>query len=129
MWKFIGIILVAFSAPALAADKGLELAKESYEFLQDYEGRLNIAIRSGDPIKYNKYIFTPTLEQFRRWPKLGDERYDKYFMCRMALDAFRIWSDEQFHAGGALPKSASSALDYVDKKQQCRSALGKKLTQ
>lgn len=128
VWKLWVIFLIVFPASALAADKGLALAIESYSFLKTYEAKLESAIRSGDPIKYNNFIFTPTLEQFRKWPRLGtDDKYDKYYMCRMALDGFRIWSDEQFHAGGVLPKSAQSARDYADKKKRCRASLGKNI--
>ena len=128
MRKYFLIFLMTFSSLSLASDKGLDLAVESYRFLQSYESLLDGAIKSGDPVDYNRFIFTPTLEQFRKWPRLGtDKVYDKYYMCHMALDDFRIYSDEQFHAGGALPKSALSFRKYAKKKKQCRASLGKNI--
>lgn len=121
----ISLAFSVFTIAAVAATPAEQLAKDSYSFVHSKESMLDGAIKSGTKDDYNRFIYQPTVALFQKWPKPGDVEFDKARRCQFALDAFRVYSEDQFNARGQLPKTAPSAKNYFDQKAQCKALLGK----
>ncbi|WP_431798057.1 hypothetical protein SGO26_30190 (plasmid) [Cupriavidus metallidurans] len=121
---YVIALAFAFSAAAHAAEqRPLELAIESYKFLQTTEMMLQGAINGGSKADYQRFIWKPTLDQFQKWPPLTEEAYGKYRPCQFAVDAFRVYSEEQFKARGTMDKNRPYYKDYFARKQECATLL------
>ena len=118
-------LLTMVWVPAMAATPAEQLAKDSYSYLVAKESMLDGAIRSGSKDDYNRFIYQPTVDMMQRWPKPGDAAFDALRRCQFALEAFRVYSEDQFKAGGILPKASQTSKDYFDQKAQCKAALPK----
>lgn len=121
---FFGLMWLCV-APAMAATPAEQLAKDSYSYLIGKESMLDGAIRSGSMDDFNRFIYQPTVDMMQRWPKVGDAAYDKQRRCHFALDAFRIYSEDQFKAGGKLTKDTGSFKAYLEQKAECKASLPK----
>lgn len=121
--RALAICLALMSGPVLAAGSGEQLALETYRHLVGSESMLDGAIRSGDRNDYNRFIRQPAADVLKRWPALGDPSIDAYARCRFAVAEYLNYSDDQFKAGGKLPKSADSSKTYFEQKAACKKAL------
>lgn len=121
------ILLLAFagvaSVPALGADKGLDLAKASDRYLDRAEALLARVSAQADRDAYAKEVFLPTSAELEKWPPIGDDGADRYRFCAFALNAFIGYADDQFKAGGKLPKTTITAKDYVEQRRRCKSVI------
>lgn len=123
------LLLAAYTllaGTASAADPGLDLAKSTDKFMSRHEKLLARVATQGDQDAYVKEIHRPATAELHRWPSMGDDRIDRYRFCAFALAQFINYADDQFKAGGRLPKTALSARDYFEQRRRCRSAIGKK---
>lgn len=124
MTKKLTALLLAMCATSVNAQQSpVDLAVESYKFIVSYESMLQGAINSGSKADYNRFIWKPALEQFQKWPPLSNEVFAKYRACQWAVDSFRVYSQDQFNAGGKLDKAHSQYRDFIGRKRDCASAL------
>lgn len=107
---------------AVSAAPAAELAVESFKFLETKELMLTAAVRNADRGDYMRFIWTPTLQQFQKWPREEAASGD-YRDCYQALTAFQTYSDDQFKSGGKLAKSAPSAKPYFEHRAACARRL------
>lgn len=90
------------------------------------ESMLDGSIKSGSKEDFNRFTYQPTVSMMQKWPKLGESvSHDKYIRCYFAVTAFRVYSEDQFKAGGRLPKSSTISKDYFEQKKLCKAALPK----
>jgi hypothetical protein len=123
MKKLAAALTLVFYGFAHAQQNPIDLAIETYKFLETNELKLQSAINGGSKADYDKFIWMPTLEQLRKWPKLDNEAYSKYTSCRLAVDSFRVYSEDQFKVGGKMDKSRPFYRDYFGKKKECAALL------
>lgn len=117
-------LTLVLSVTAQAQQKPVDLAVETYKFMETGEmklqGAVNGRVSEGD---YNRFIWQPALDQFHQWPSLGNEAFSKYRPCQFAVDAFRVYSEDQFGASGQMDKNRPSYKDYFSKKKECAALL------
>lgn len=121
------IVLLALvglsSVPALGADKGLALAQATVRYLDRAEALLARVSAQVDRDAYAKEVFLPTSAELEKWPPVGDAGVDRFRFCAFALSAFVGYADDQFKAGGKLPKTTITAKDYVEQRHRCKNAI------
>lgn len=124
--KWIAVFLsINASSFAWSGDSGLELATETYRFLERGEALLSRVAAQSDRDAYAHEVWRPSQAIAQKWPPMGNEAVDRFRRCQFAMNAFLNYADDQFKAGGRLPKSTFSAKDYFDQKRQCKASLGK----
>jgi hypothetical protein len=125
MMKNLLAILVgtAIAGMAYAQQSPVDLAVESYKFIETSEMKLQGAINGGSKADYDRFIWKPTLEQFEKWPSMEKEQYNKYRPCQFALDSFRVYSEDQFKASGKLDKKHPQYRDFMTRKRECAALL------
>lgn len=111
------------SVPALGADKGLALAKASDRYLDRAEALLARVSAQSDRNAYLAEVVRPTTEEIHRWPPGGDDAIDRYRFCAFAVAAFIGYAEDQFKAGGRLPKTTITAKDYLEQRRRCKSVI------
>lgn len=120
------LLFLVASLPIVAAEKASDLARDTLNYVQSGENMLAGAIRNGSQSKFDQFVMVPTMDMMKRWPRLGESaEHDRLIFCYFALDAFRIYAEDQFKARGALPKTSSSDRLYREQKAKC-SALVKR---
>lgn len=121
MKKLLVIGVLLLSAQAMAQN-GKELAQESMKTIESLETMLPAALTS-TKADLDRFIIKPARDQALKWPAMGNPAVDKYRRCEFALQDFQIWAQDQYRAGGKLPKDSPSAKAYSDSKKQCKSSL------
>lgn len=116
------IVLLTLSFPLVAAatPKPKQLAQDAVAFIKHMEYRLGRVIGEGNKVAFTKNVETPTRELVEKYPFTA---YGDYPRCQFMLDDFRIYAQDQFAAGGTLPKSAPSYKQYLGSKRQCAASL------
>lgn len=119
------LLALSLSLPlqALAAPKPRALAQESLDFVNRMEAMLQGSIRSGDRADLYRFVEKPTIDMMNKWPATGTAGYIDFARCQFALQDFRTYAQDQFAAGGRLPKSSPSYKDLLNSKRQCAAAL------
>lgn len=123
MMRWLLLLAAVLSGPSIAADSGEQLAIDTYRHLVSSESLLDGAINSGARNDYTRFIWRPTVDVMQRWPAVGDPSIDKFARCRLAVSEYLNYSDDQFTAGGKLPKTAASAKSYFSNKAACKNLL------
>jgi hypothetical protein len=119
------VIFTLFSVTVMAGDVGRALGTETYRFLERSESLLGRAAAQMDRDAYAREVQRPASAMAQKWPPMGDESIDRYRRCQMAVNAFMNYADDQFKAGGKLPKTTLAAKDYFEQKRQCKASLGR----
>ena len=119
----LALVGIAISSVSYAQQNPIALAVESYKFIEANELKLQGAITSGSKADFDRFIWTPTLEQFRKWPDIANDQYSKYRPCQFALDSFRVYSEDQFKASGKLDKKNPQFSDFISRKRECAALL------
>lgn len=127
MARLILLLALTVYQSAFAASQAEQLAIDSYRHLESHEALLDGAIRSGDRRDFERFIARPTQQIIERWPRMGDPSFDKFIRCRFALDGFRVYSEDQFKAGGRLNKTSGQSKDYFEQKAECKKVLAKRI--
>lgn len=120
---FAAFAFVLCAAPVYAEQSPVELAIETYKFIDTYESMLQGAINSGSKADYNRFIWQPTLAQIEKWPPLERTTFDKYRACQWAVDSFRVYSQDQFDAAGKMDKTRPHYREFVTRKRECAATL------
>ncbi|MCB5187345.1 hypothetical protein LG200_04920 [Methylobacillus caricis] len=119
----MSFVLASVSITAWATKPALELAKETFAFVEEHESMLTQLVSYGSQEEFIQAVYKPTIQKITEWPRFGKNGYEKYTDCRMVLDSFKQYSSAQFKAKGKLPDSDAISKLYFSDKRACRGLL------
>ncbi|MDR1275832.1 MAG: YebY family protein [Candidatus Accumulibacter sp.] len=101
------------------------LARETEEFIESNHPTLVRLTRDKvDRITYNRLIYRPALEVYRKWPTPSSRLPDSHYVyCASWLNLYMTYADDYFKSGGKGVQSGENLMK--ENRSECRKFLKK----